>query len=506
MYPDFIPNTTKTEITSICSFDDGDYDEIEILLHTDVNVKLEDVELNTISENHKVDFLLLDDYKLDGNVYSILLDRKTLSFVKNTIQLVYKFDFDIIDETMINFNVYYLKENEIVEEFSSFDDYRFEPIFLTFYQPQHTAPGRALKLYENKVFDVNVESEKYKNLAVEFWGKFNDVSEFLKIVSEDSEILSLSVNKFKMLETNRIDNLEIIKSTFLAKQSWYHFCIYYNYDYSRFEIYVNDELNYRFNASLTSDLQIRFLNSESDLSIDLLRIWDLEKDLESVFENKNFKSISNFSKLIYLNNFDENTSENRRIDLVTSDAPLFSLAPELNIKSYSNFYILEWEGRENDNVKNYILEKSVTGKSFTDIYKVNDFSDDKNTFTYTDVKNPEDKLVYYRVKQINTDGSITYSSQLKIGQKKKKNFVLKPNFPNPFNPVTKITIELLEDTDVLVVVYNIVGIKVQKIYKGSLASGEHSFEFNGSEFPSGIYLLEVKTPVSSEVMKMILAK
>lgn len=506
LYPDYIPNSAKTEITSICSFNDGDYDEIEIILSTDTKVTLEDVEINILNKNQKVEFLILDDYKLDGNIYSVLLNRKDFSFVNNTIQLVYQLALENFDETMINFTVYYLKEGEVVKEFSSLDDSRFEPIYLATYRPQKNAPGLALKLTEDKLFEVNLKEENYENFALEFWGELNDVEKFLKIISNENEIFSLSKNKFGMLETNDTESMEIVKSTFISENAWYHLCIFYDDTFSKIKVYVNEELNFTFNVKLDSDLQILFQNYKSDFKMDLLRLWSRPGEPEEIFELKNYKMVSDFSKIIYQNTFDQNTIENKKYELVPSAAPLVSRAPELNIKGYSNFYTLQWDSREVKNIKEFILEKSLDGKSFTEIYKIEKYSDDEKSFTYTDVKNVKNKLVYYRVKQVNTDGSLVYSAQLKIGQKKRKNFVLNQNFPNPFNPVTKINVELLEDTEVQVIVYNIVGVKIDRIFNGSLVKGNHEFEFDGSEFPSGIYLLEVKTSVSSEVMKMILAK
>jgi len=506
LYPDYIPSTNNTEIVSICSFDDGDYDEVEIILNTEINVKLEKVKINSHNQTREIDFILLEDYKFNGNLYSIMLNRNDHSFVNNTIQLTYKLELNDTDETMINFTVYYLKKGEIVKEFSSPDDSRFAPLCLATYKPQKIAPGKALKLGNDKLFEVNVKAEQYKNLAIEFWAQLNDAEEFLKIISNKDEILSLATNKFRMLETNNIRNLEIINSAFVARNAWYHFCVYYNNDYSRMDIYVNQQLNFRFNLFLKNDLQILFQNYKSDFKIDLLRIWDWQGNIEELFELKNYKFVSDFSRVIYQNTFDQNNYQNRNYNFIRSTAPIFSQAPELNIKGYSNFYTLQWESSEVTNIKEYILEKSVDGRNFTNIYKIEKYSDEEKSFTYTDVKNSNNKIVYYRVKQINQDGSFAYSAQLKIGQKKKKNFVLDQNFPNPFNPVTKISIQLLEDSEVEVIVYNIVGIEIKKLFKGSLVKGKHNFEFDGSEFPSGIYLLEVKTPVSSEVMKMILAK
>lgn len=504
-YPNYLPNVSDTEIASVCRFADGEYDSIEIILNTDISITLNDVKLNTMNYAEDLEFRHLENYQLEGNIYSIVLDKDKYQLTNNPIQLIYNLNVDRINEGLIHFVIYYLKDGEIINEISSFDENKIKPIVLSTFVPQQLTSGNSLSLANNDNFEIDIKKSKFENLAIEFWGEFNDVSEFLKLYSDKSELLKLSKNKFKMLETGIVDDLEIASTTFLSKDSWNHFCIYYDSFDQKIKVYVNESLNFEFSAEILGDLKLVFKNSMTDFNLDLLRIWDWKGDLNILFENSKFNSSGiQTSNLIYQNNFDDLI--NTRFVFKESDAPIVSRAPEINIKSYSNFYVLEWSNNEYSNVDHFILEKSIDGKFFTEIYSIDKFTEDEQIYTFTDLRNSFDKLVYYRVKQINIDGSIIYSHQLKIGQKKKKNFVLKPNFPNPFNPTTKVTVELLEDTELSVTVYNVVGVKVDKIFDGSLGSGEHSFDFNGSELPSGIYLLEIKTPTSSEVMKMILAK
>ena len=74
-----------------------------------------------------------------------------------------------------------------------------------------------------------------------------------------------------------------------------------------------------------------------------------------------------------------------------------------------------------------------------------------------DQKDESSEVVYYRVKQVDKDGSIVYSSQVKVGQGLFEPFIVEQNYPNPFNPKTSIVVELLEDTQVKVIVYNLEG-------------------------------------------------
>ena len=107
---------------------------------------------------------------------------------------------------------------------------------------------------------------------------------------------------------------------------------------------------------------------------------------------------------------------------------------------------------------------------------------------------------------MNKNGSIVYSDVTKVGQGIVDDFILGQNYPNPFNPTTLIEFELIQDSNVEVRVYDLAGREIALLHKGFLNKGVHQFTFDGSEFPSGVYLYQVTTPLSSQTRKMILAK
>ena len=80
------------------------------------------------------------------------------------------------------------------------------------------------------------------------------------------------------------------------------------------------------------------------------------------------------------------------------------------------------------------------------------------------------------------------------------------NSPNPFNPTTIITYTLPNSTIVSITVYDRLGRQVEVLLDQSQDAGEHSIEFNASNYPSGIYFYRIKTPEKTEVRKMLLSK
>jgi len=58
---------------------------------------------------------------------------------------------------------------------------------------------------------------------------------------------------------------------------------------------------------------------------------------------------------------------------------------------------------------------------------------------------------------------------------------LKPNFPNPFNPKTRIDYSLEREADVRLSIYDAGGRLVKVLFEGYLAAGEHGQEWNGTD-------------------------
>jgi len=91
------------------------------------------------------------------------------------------------------------------------------------------------------------------------------------------------------------------------------------------------------------------------------------------------------------------------------------------------------------------------------------------------------------------------------------NFYLSNNYPNPFNPSTKIEFGLPEQSEVTLSVFNILGQKVFELTEKSLAAGIHSYNFNASQLSSGIYVYRVHATSADgknfvESKKMMLLK
>ncbi len=90
-------------------------------------------------------------------------------------------------------------------------------------------------------------------------------------------------------------------------------------------------------------------------------------------------------------------------------------------------------------------------------------------------------------------------------------FSLSQNFPNPFNPTTKIKFELSSTSATSVAqtslsVYDVLGREVEILVNEDLAPGTYEVEWDASGFSSGVYCYQLTTGDFSETRKMLLVK
>ncbi len=85
-------------------------------------------------------------------------------------------------------------------------------------------------------------------------------------------------------------------------------------------------------------------------------------------------------------------------------------------------------------------------------------------------------------------------------------YKLHQNFPNPFNPVTKIKFDLPEQSNVNIKVYDLIGNEVASIYNGELTAGFYEIDWNANSYASGVYFYRIDAGTFSSVKRMILVK
>jgi Secretion system C-terminal sorting domain len=85
-------------------------------------------------------------------------------------------------------------------------------------------------------------------------------------------------------------------------------------------------------------------------------------------------------------------------------------------------------------------------------------------------------------------------------------FLLRQNFPNPFNPSTVINYEISQSSFVKIKVYDVLGREIAIMVNEEKPAGKYSITFNGGNLSSGIYFYSITAGSFHQTKKMVLLK
>ena len=144
------------------------------------------------------------------------------------------------------------------------------------------------------------------------------------------------------------------------------------------------------------------------------------------------------------------------------------------------------------------------------------FGDKKNAKKYFDefkIKYPNDDLVndidhWMNIpNEISNNGSYIAVAQAASGTQAAENAgVSVENYPNPFNPTTKISFSVPQKSQIRLKVFDVLGREVANLADGVYEAGKYEVSFDASKLPSGVYFYNLTTGTNSITKKMLLMK
>ncbi|QQS38293.1 MAG: T9SS type A sorting domain-containing protein [Ignavibacteriales bacterium] len=158
-----------------------------------------------------------------------------------------------------------------------------------------------------------------------------------------------------------------------------------------------------------------------------------------------------------------------KIDLI------WSTASELNNQGF--------EIERSTNKTDWIKKGFISGQGTTTEQQNYSFTDDINGINVP--------KLYYRLKQIDFDGSYEYSEIVEVTVSPMK-FSLSQNYPNPFNPSTKISWQSPVGSHQTLKVYDVLGREVATLVNEYRDAGSYEVEFDASKLASGVYYYQLK--------------
>ena len=85
-------------------------------------------------------------------------------------------------------------------------------------------------------------------------------------------------------------------------------------------------------------------------------------------------------------------------------------------------------------------------------------------------------------------------------------YALHPAYPNPFNPETNLDFDVPRDGRVSLIIYDIQGREVARLYDGWCSAGFQKITYNAVGMPSGVYFARFKAEGFNQTMKLLLLK
>ena len=76
-------------------------------------------------------------------------------------------------------------------------------------------------------------------------------------------------------------------------------------------------------------------------------------------------------------------------------------------------------------------------------------------------------------------------------------------YPNPFNPAVTVNFALQDEEFTQISVYNILGEKVYNLAAATFSPGYHDLRWNATEFPTGVYFIQLVTPSYQQTRKIM---
>ncbi len=130
-------------------------------------------------------------------------------------------------------------------------------------------------------------------------------------------------------------------------------------------------------------------------------------------------------------------------------------------------------------------------------------------YEYPDTTVLRTGIVYYRLKQVDIIGDFEYSDTISVNflsaiilerTDAPQEFLISNNFPNPFNPATKINFQIPIQQSLKINLYDINGKLVKEIAAQEFLPGSYQLFLDFTDYSSGIYF------VRFEVQKNVVTK
>jgi photosystem II stability/assembly factor-like uncharacterized protein len=176
---------------------------------------------------------------------------------------------------------------------------------------------------------------------------------------------------------------------------------------------------------------------------------------------------------------------------INIDNPLPVELVSFTAASQGDKVLLKWKTASEINNYGFDVERSNDGNEFVKVGFVQGSGNSNSPKQYQFTDTYVNGFLKYRLKQIDNDGSSTYSDIIELEAPKVNSYSLYQNYPNPFNPSTKIRFTIPVESNVKIVISNILGQTVETLVNEIKTAGNHEAVWNPRDVSSGIYFYTI---------------
>jgi len=169
----------------------------------------------------------------------------------------------------------------------------------------------------------------------------------------------------------------------------------------------------------------------------------------------------------------------------TITAPVPVELTSFTAEYHTSYVKLEWQTATETNNYGFEIEKCRLNNSsqiknweVIGFVQGNGTSSSQNNYSYPDKSINAVGKYFYRLKQVDLDGTYDYSPEIEVEIASPKSYNLAQNYPNPFNPTTSIQFSVPVAADVRITLYNSLGQEIQELVNRNFAAGLHYFDFS----------------------------
>ncbi len=168
---------------------------------------------------------------------------------------------------------------------------------------------------------------------------------------------------------------------------------------------------------------------------------------------------------------------------------------------------LNWITATELNNSGFEIQKSSDNSNWNKVGFVTGHGTTSEVHNYSFIDaNPLTGISYYRLKQIDFDGTSEYSNIIEIIYGTVADYSLEQNYPNPFNPTTKINYSIKEEGNVELRIFDLLGSEIATLVSEEKEPGNYEVYFDASNLSSGVYLYTLKAGSFVQTRKMLLMK